>query len=105
SDICNPGRAMAETRLAEWIAALSLATDLGMGQPIEFALRVATLAVVLARRARLSTGDLVDVYYLALVRHIGCTSDSHEIAGFVGGDDIAFRRRALLWPTAPKAEV
>ena len=94
-----------ETRLAELIAALSLATDLGMGQPLEFALRVATLAVELGKALGLETGQLADVYYLALVKHIGCTSDSFEFAGFSGGDDIAFRRRALLWPAAAPSEV
>jgi hypothetical protein len=45
---------------------------------------------------------LADAYYLALVKHIGCTSDSLEFAGFAGGDDIGFRRRAMLWPATPK---
>jgi HD-GYP domain-containing protein (c-di-GMP phosphodiesterase class II) len=94
-----------ETRLAELIAALSLATDLGMGQPMEFALRVATLAVELGQRLGLTTDDLADVYYLALVKHIGCTSDSLEFAAFSGGDDIAFRRRSMLFPAAPPAHV
>lgn len=98
-------RTVRETRLAELIAALSLATDLGMGQPMEFALRVTTLAVALGQRLGLETSDLADVYYLALVKHIGCTSDSFEFAGFSGGDDIAFRRRAILWPAAAPFEV
>jgi HD-GYP domain-containing protein (c-di-GMP phosphodiesterase class II) len=92
-------------RLAELIAALSLATDLGMGQPMEFALRVAILAVELGRGLGLSEADLADIYYLALVKHIGCTSDSLEFAGWVGGDDIAFRHHAMLWPGAAKSEV
>lgn len=94
-----------ETRLVELLAALSLATDLGMGQPMEFALRVASLAVDLGARLGLGTQDLADVYYLALVKHIGCTSDSLEFAEFNGGDDIGFRRRAMLWPAAAKSHV
>ncbi len=96
---------MGETRLAALIAALSLATDLGMGQQMEFALRVAMLAVDLGSRVGLGTADLADAYYLALVKHIGCTSDSLEFAGFAGGDDIGFRRRAMLWPATPKSDV
>lgn len=87
------------------IASLSLATDLGMGQPMEFGLRVALLAMELGRRRELSAADLEDVYYLALVKHIGCTSNSLEFAGFTGGDDIALRSHALTWPAASKGEV
>ena len=103
--ICNAGWTVGETRLAELIATLSLATDLGMGQPMEFALRVAILGVGLANRAGLGSGDKADIYYLALIKHIGCTSDAFEFAGFVGGDDVAFRHRAMLWPATPKPQV
>ena len=41
-------------RLAELTAALSLATDLGMGQPLEHGLRTAIIAVRLAERNRLA---------------------------------------------------
>ena len=41
-------------RLAELIAAISLATDLGMGQPMEQALRTCLLAIGLGRRLGLS---------------------------------------------------
>src|SRR5918912_1680398 len=94
-----------ELRLAELIAALSLATDLGMGQPMELALRIAALGVELGHRLGLQRSELSDVYYLALVQHIGCTSDSLEFAAFAGGDDIAYRRRAIAWPGSPPAEV
>jgi hypothetical protein len=87
------------------IAAVSLATDLGMGQPMDLALKVAVLGVELGLRLGLPARDLSDIYYLALVRHIGCTSDSVEFAGFTGGDDIGMRRRALVWPSAEPPEV
>lgn len=101
----GPKLAPARLRLAEMIAAVSLATDLGMGQPMDLALKVAILGVELGRRLGLHPGDLSDIYYLALVRHIGCTSDSVEFAGFSGGDDIAIRRRALVWPSADPPEL
>ena len=92
-------------RLAELIATLSLATGLGMGQPMEVPLRIARLAVELGRVLGLQTADLSDIYYLALVTHIGCTSNSVEFAAFEGGDDIAFRRRAISFPSSDPPEI
>jgi HD-GYP domain-containing protein (c-di-GMP phosphodiesterase class II) len=77
-------------RLAELVAALSLATDLGMGQPLEQALRTSLLAVSAGRELGFDDLILTDVYYLALLRFVGCTADAHEQAALVGGDEIAF---------------
>ena len=76
-------------RLAELIAALSLATDLGTGQPMEHALRATVLAVHLGDALGLSEAELSDTYYASLLAMVGCTSDSHEFADLVGGDEIA----------------
>src|SRR6266851_5169728 len=54
-------------RLAELLAALSLATDLGMGQPLEEALRTCLIALSLGDRLGLQPDDLSDVYYVALL--------------------------------------
>ena len=78
-------------RLAELMAALSLATDLGMGQPLEQALRTCLIALRLGTLAKLPADELPAVYYGALLRFLGCTADRHETAR-VTGDDIAFRR-------------
>lgn len=83
-------------RLAEVIAALSLATDLGMGQPMEQALRTCVLALAVGRELDLDDAMLSDTYYLALLRFVGCTSDAHEAAAASGGDEIA--DRALVAP-------
>jgi HD-GYP domain-containing protein (c-di-GMP phosphodiesterase class II)/DNA-binding CsgD family transcriptional regulator len=78
-------------RLAELMAALSLATDLGMGQPQEQAIRTCLIAIALGDRLGLSAVDLSDIYYVALLRFLGCTADAHEFAAMVGGDDIGVR--------------
>lgn len=78
-------------RLAELVAGLSLATDLGMGQPMEQALRTCLLSVGIGRELGLSAEALSNLYYLALLRFVGCTSDAHEAASEVGGDEIAHR--------------
>src|SRR6266849_5041577 len=82
---------MERLRLAELMAALSLATDLGMGQPMEQALRTCLIAVSLGDRLGLSRDELSEVFYVALLRFLGCTADAHEFAAMVGGDDIAVR--------------
>jgi HD-GYP domain-containing protein (c-di-GMP phosphodiesterase class II) len=73
-------------RLAELIAALSLATDLGMGQPMEFALSSCVLAVRLAEKCSYSEEALREVYYQALLRYIGCNAETDWLASLVGDE-------------------
>src|SRR3989442_7185549 len=93
-----------QIRAAEVVGALSLATDLGTGQPLEHALRTAVLAVRLGELAGASAKELADTYYIALLHASGCTSNGHE-AALLYGDDIAHRAAFyLIDPTSP-AEV
>jgi HD-GYP domain-containing protein (c-di-GMP phosphodiesterase class II) len=78
--------------LAELLAAVSLATDLAHDVPAESALRDAVLAVELARLAGWSEPDLSDVFYLALLYHIGCTGAVAAQSRLGAGDDINVRR-------------
>ena len=82
-------------RAAEVVGALSLATDLGTGQPLEHALRTAVLAVRLGELAGASAKELADTYYVSLLHASGCTSNGHE-AALLYGDDIA--HRAAFYP-------
>jgi HD-GYP domain-containing protein (c-di-GMP phosphodiesterase class II) len=86
--------AMADVRLAEAVAALSLAIDIGMGQPLEQGLRTCLVATPLARHADLDEEDVGRVFYLSLLRHVGCTAESDMAASFLG-DEIAFRSGAV----------
>jgi len=70
---------------------LSLAADLGMGQPLENAQRTAIVTVALGRAADLSARDLKDAYYLAFLRFVGCTADAPIAADVFGGDEIEAR--------------
>src|SRR5881227_3517890 len=65
-------------RAADVIGAMSIATDLGTGQPLEHALRTAILAARLGELAELSPPELVDAYYISLLHSFGCTSDATE---------------------------
>ncbi len=73
-------------RLAELMASLSIATDLGMGQPMEFALSTCILAVRLADKCGYSQEALREVYYQALLRYIGCNAETDWLASIVGDE-------------------
>jgi DNA-binding CsgD family transcriptional regulator len=79
-------------RLAELLAAVSLATDLSHDVAAESALRDAMLAVNLARLAGWTDRDIRDAYYLALLYHVGCTGAVAAQSRLGAGDDIAVRR-------------
>jgi hypothetical protein len=76
-------------RFAEVIAVLAMATDLGLGLPLEHAIRACLLSVEIGRRFEMGPPELADVYYLTLLRMLGCAADSAAMAGFVG-DEVAF---------------
>jgi hypothetical protein len=77
-------------RLAELLASLSLATDLGTAFPLEKALRNALLATGIGKRLGLTGSELADVYYMAMLRFLGCSAFAHQLAAAFGGDDNAF---------------
>ncbi len=62
----------APARRAEVLAALSVAIDLGLGQPAEHMLRSAVIACRLADRLDLSDEQRGTVYYTTLVMWVGC---------------------------------
>jgi HD-GYP domain-containing protein (c-di-GMP phosphodiesterase class II) len=82
----SPGR----LRAAELIGALSLATDFGVGEPLEHGLRTTVIGVRLAESLGLEEEDRRAVYYVALLRYAGCTAESHLDAALFG-DEIAVR--------------
>jgi HD-GYP domain-containing protein (c-di-GMP phosphodiesterase class II) len=92
----DQGAPSSPLRLAELLASVSLATDLGTGQPLGHALRTCTIATALAEAMGCGPDDGRTVHQFALLRFLGCTSDSADTAAMFGGDD-----RALLAAMAP----
>jgi HD-GYP domain-containing protein (c-di-GMP phosphodiesterase class II) len=80
----------APTRLAEVLAVISLASDLGHDQPLEKSLRNAVIAGRLGAQLGLPRDQLSAVYYVSLLRSMGCTGNSHTTALLIGGEDLAF---------------
>jgi HD-GYP domain-containing protein (c-di-GMP phosphodiesterase class II) len=97
---CRIVRHMAEARLAELVAALSLGIDLGFGQPMEHVLRQCLIAVRLADRLGLDDLQRADVYYTALLVNVGCHSDAHEQAKWFGDD---FAAKAIKYDHEPRS--
>lgn len=75
-------------RLAELLASLSLAIDLGMGEPMEWVLKACLLGVRLSETLGLSQSECREVYFVTLLRHIGCTSTAEVVANLLG-DELA----------------
>ncbi|MGN6721470.1 MAG: HD domain-containing phosphohydrolase [Marmoricola sp.] len=84
--MAREGAEAGEIRLAELIASLSLATDLGLGLPQEHVLRQTLIAMRLARLAGFDAAALEDTFYVSLLAWVGCISDSHELAYWFGDD-------------------
>jgi putative nucleotidyltransferase with HDIG domain len=94
-----------ELRLADLLAALSLTTDLAMGQPPEKAIRASVVATELARHLGASESDVADVYYTTLLKHLGCTAPSHEEVQLFGPADLEARPVAERTDVASRREM
>lgn len=75
-----------QVRLAELVAAISLATDLGTGQPMDHALRTCYVSMGLAREIDATVQEQSDTYYVSLLRFLGCTSEASSDAALNAGD-------------------
>ncbi|MGH2500296.1 MAG: hypothetical protein ACRDF0_09445 [Candidatus Limnocylindria bacterium] len=78
----------AEVRLAELLASLSLAFDLGLGRPLEHTLRATYLAGRLSQRLGLRDEERRDVFYASLLQNVGCVAYTPEMVRAFVADDI-----------------
>lgn len=76
--------------LADVLAALSLATDLGLGQPVEHMQRSSRIAMDLGRRLGLDGEALRRLHDVSLLTYVACSVYGDD-ASTSFGDDIAFR--------------
>src|SRR5205814_8642194 len=82
----------------------ALAQDNGCRQPLESRLRSCLLATWMCEAAGFEKTVRDDVYWVALLRYVGCTGHAHEVAT-VFGDEIAIRAQTLVHDAANPAEV
>jgi HD-GYP domain-containing protein (c-di-GMP phosphodiesterase class II) len=88
--VVEPGERDSGLRLPELLAAFSLATDLGLGQPMEHVLRSWVIAARLGDHLGVESEDRAALYFVVSLAWVGCVADTPEVATWFG-DDIAFR--------------
>ncbi len=81
-------------RLSDLLVSLSLATDLGFGQPPEHMARSARIGMRLGERLGLDAKDLATLYDVGILTYVGCPVYGNEPA-LLFGDDIDFRSHAI----------
>jgi HD-GYP domain-containing protein (c-di-GMP phosphodiesterase class II) len=77
-------------RIAELVATLSYAADLGLGQPLDHCLRQTVIALRLADLVGADPAEREATYYLGLLMNAYCHADAAEQAEWFG-DDIALK--------------
>ncbi len=86
----------ATVRLAEVVSALSFALDLTEGQRPGHTLRTCVLAMRLGRAIGLDAPALEALYYAALLKDAGCSSNAARMAELFGSDDQDVKRNMRL---------
>ena len=92
----------ARLRLADLLAGLSVACDLGFGLPPEEAMRSSLVATALARKMDLGEEVAGDTFYTALLLHVGCTGFAHETAALFGDERALLAAIARIDVASPK---
>jgi HD-GYP domain-containing protein (c-di-GMP phosphodiesterase class II) len=85
-----------EIRRSEVVAAFTHALDLTEGQPQGHSIRSCFIATTLARELGLDSAETGRVYYTALLKDLGCSSNAARIHELYRADDLAFKQ---TWKT------
>jgi HD-GYP domain-containing protein (c-di-GMP phosphodiesterase class II) len=86
----------AVVRLAEVISALTYALDLTEGQRPGHTLRTALIAMRVGRELALDEETLAALYYAALLKDSGCSSNAARLSALFGSDDQRVKRDMRL---------
>ena len=85
-------------RVADLMACLSVAVDLGMGLPADYAMTTCVVGMRLGDALGFDTPTLQDVYYETLLRYVGCNAGVQWFASLYG-DELAFRAEYATFDT------
>jgi HD-GYP domain-containing protein (c-di-GMP phosphodiesterase class II) len=83
---------MQEIRLAELLSALSHALDITEGQPPGHCVRACWIGMHVGREVGLSEAEIAELYYVLLLKDLGCSSNAARICQLYLTDDLAFKQ-------------
>ncbi len=82
--------------LAELVSALSYALDLTEGQPAGHGVRCCWIGMSIGRELGMTDAQLSDLYYMLLLKDVGCSSNAARICQLYLGDDLSIKREFKL---------
>jgi hypothetical protein len=85
-----------ELPLSEIIGALSHALDLTEGQPEGHCIRCCWIGTAIGREIGMSTEELGELYYVLLLKDVGCSSNAARISALYQTNDLTFKRDAKI---------
>ena len=83
---------MPRLKLSELISSLSYALDLTEGQPAGHCIRCCWIGMKIGERIGLSKQELWNLYYVLLLKDLGCSSNASRICELYLTDDLSFKR-------------
>ncbi len=84
-------RGVDEIRLSELLGALSHALDVTEGQPPGHCIRCCHVGMAVGRELGLADAALSDLYYVLLLKDLGCSSNAARICELYLTDDLTFK--------------
>ncbi len=90
-DLIHPPGSEAHTSLPELMGAFSFALDLTEGQAEGHSLRACWIAMQVAMRLGVGAQDLRIIYYAAMLKDLGCSSNAARVAEVYLTDDRSFK--------------
>jgi putative nucleotidyltransferase with HDIG domain len=83
-------------QLSEILSTLSFALDLTEGAVQGHSVRSCLLALRIGEALQLSSGEMMRLYYAALLKDVGCSSNAARMCAITGGDDRAVKAGVKL---------
>lgn len=87
---------LSNVRLAEIVSSLSYALDMTDGQPVGHSLRCCWIGMHLGRAIGLGEAELSDLFYMLLLKDLGCSSNAARICQLFVTSDFDFKRNSKL---------
>src|SRR5262245_56214378 len=87
----RPGSTPVNLRLGELLGALSHALNITEGQPEGHCVRCCWIGTTIGRELGLSDHQLGELYYVLLLKDLGCSSNAARICQLYLTDDLSFK--------------